>query len=187
LIRNIGFNDAFWRILGVPDDRLRAFRNVRHLLGFFLTTRLEEHDLNLDSVPQISCFYRSNCALLEEYSECIGSYSRNHFLQIFDIPGERGQRPLEINRENHDLIFSTDKHIVSGDDVPRADFFTFEVNPYYILPFAHVYRRDELPQLASDDDLYFQRPLISTKISEIRRKLLTNPDFMFPNSILAVL
>jgi len=151
-----------------------------------LTNRLEIYDLAVDDFPHIICFFRSDCVVLEEYSNCIGTYSRNHFLQRFNIPEIRGQRPLEVNREDHNLIISSTKQIVSGD-VPKANIYTFEVNPYDILDFAHVYRRDELPSLYSEEDSNFQRPLIVSKIKAIRENLLTNPDFMFPNSILAVL
>ena len=107
-------------------------------------------------------------------------------MQKFDIPDTLGRRPITIDRQNHNLLISYDKQIVSGD-VPRANIYTFEVNPYEILEFAHVFRRDELPSLTSGGDENFQRPLIPTKISSIRNNLLTDPDFMFPNSILAVL
>jgi len=186
ILRNSEINDNFWNILGVPDDRIRWFREIQNLVGFFITNRFEEYDLDLEAIPIIGRFYQSDCALLEEYAECIGAYSKYHFLRLFDINEDRGHRPLEINREDHNLITSTDKQIVSGD-VPRSDIYTFEINPYDILQFAHVYRRDELPCLTSGEDHNFQRPLIPTKINQIRNNLLNDPDFMFPNSILAVL
>ena len=186
ILRNADLDADFWSLLGVQQIQIREFRAVRHLIGFFMTNRFEIFDLDLEATPTISCFYRSDCALLEEYADCIGEYSKHHFLRIFNIMEGRGNRPLEINRVDHNLIISQGKQIVSGN-VPQADIYTFEINPYHILQFAHVYRRDELPSLASEEDENFQRTLIPKKVTEIRQNLLTNPDFMFPNSILAVL
>lgn len=75
---------------------------------------------------------------------------------------------------------------ISKKDIPLANLYTFSIFPYKLLDIAHVYRRDEHPWLQSSSYDY-QRPLIYKKLKEIREKLLTNQDFIFPSNILVIL
>ncbi len=186
IINNLDLNEDVWRLLGVPEESLRQFRWVRTLRGFFLTTRLQEFDLSLIQVPNIVPFYKSSCKLLEEYSQSIGSYAKPHFLHRFNVLATTGRRPLEIKQDRHGLMQTPDKKIASGD-IGIADLYTFEASPYELLPIAEVYRRDRLPSLNPSTESEYQRPLIPKKINEIRQNLLTDPEFIFPSSILCVL
>lgn len=186
IVDNLTLGEDIWRLLGVPDDALNKFRRVSQLRGFFLSTKLQEFDLNLAQVPYIALFYKSGCKLLDEYSQSIGSYAKPHFFHHFDITETATRRMLMVQQDTHGLIQTPDKKIASGD-IGLADLYTFEASPYELLPIAEVYRRDRLPSLVSTSESEYQRPLMPKKLAAIRQNLLTDPDFVFPNSILAVL
>src|SRR5205085_2458844 len=63
---------------------------------------------------------------------------------------------------------------------------TFLADPFDLLPYAVVCRRDGLPSLEAQHGRY-QRTLFTGKLDDIRSRLLDSPQFIFPNSILAVL
>lgn len=140
IVNNLTLNEDIWLKLGVPEESLHQFRSVTQLRGFFLTTKLQEFDLNLGAVPNIIVFYKSNCRLLEEYSRSIGSYAKSHFLHRFDIAETAARHSLRLKRDPHGLIMTPDKKIASGD-IGAADLYTFEASPYELLPLAEVYRR----------------------------------------------
>ena len=178
-------NEYFWQRLGVNEEYLRDFRGIREFKGFFIVTELQKFDIDLSDDQHIVQFYKSDWMLLENYSQCIGHYAKYPFLQAFNIRFQRTRSSLTITRDTHNLLIIKDKRIVSGEE-QLIDIFTFEVSPYELLPMARVYRRDQLPDLSQPDDKY-QRPLRQKKLNEIRKNLLNDPDFIFPNSILIVL
>jgi hypothetical protein len=47
LLRGQPLNDAFWTLLGVPDDKLAEFREVEELKAFFIATDLQEFDVSI--------------------------------------------------------------------------------------------------------------------------------------------
>jgi len=186
IVRRQSLNEHTWQLIGVPDERLWVFREITDLKGFFIATRLQKFDVDLTEVSNIASFYKADWDMLEEYSRCIGQYTRYSFLRLFDITGGVGRRPLMLEEASHALIRTPNKKIASGD-IGMADLYTFEASPYELLPLAHVYRRDMLPDLSSVSGAKYQRPLVQKKLDDMRANLLINRDFVFPNSILVVL
>ncbi len=185
LLNRLNLDERVWRLLGVTEAHLHSFLEIEEIKGCFIVANLQKFDVDLSKVPNISCFFKFDWDLLVEYSQCIGSYARYHFLQLFDYRREEQYRPLQLKETVHGLMRTTNKKIAS--DVGIADLYTFEVSPYDLFPMARVYRRDMLPDLSSISEEKYQRPLIPDKLKSIREKLLISRDFMFPNSILAVL
>ena len=125
---------------------------------------------------------------LKEYSDNIGEYTRNYFLNLFKIDDKIDEVSISIDKKYHQLIRSTNKQISKKDnDAPLSDLYTFTISPYEILNIVHVYRQDELPSLQDSSTYNYQRPFKPDKLKEIREKLLTNPDFIFPSNILVIL
>lgn len=190
VLSKLNLCDDLWMKLGVPEHNLRDFGNVSHICGFFMSTRLEKYDVNLQEVANIVRFYRYDWTLLNEYAECIGSYAKLPFLQAFGSKISNREDILGIDQKDHRMISSRSK-IIASSGVGVANVFTFEVSPYKLLPRAQVYRRDDMPSLATSSTGTghgnYQRALRADKIKKMREKLLTGPDFMFPNSILVVL
>ncbi len=182
--------DAVWTALGVPADQLAAFRRVRTLIGFFITTKAEQFDVDVDlTIPRMAVFFRSSVGVLENYADCIGEFAKSHFLDRLEVNLGQGRRPIEIRKDTHGLLRVSDRTIVGSADAtsPEADVFTFEVSPYDLLGVSRVFRKDELPAIGPTSALPYQRPLIKKKLDEIRAALVRQPNFLFPNSILAVL
>ena len=173
-----------WRSLGVPDEHLREFRNVRELRGYFIVPHLQSFDCRISEIPHVACFYKSDWDLVIDYAQSIGRYAKQHLLSRLDVPMSDSLESLTVGTDPHHLIRSPYKRI--AQDIQLADLFTFQVSPYTLLPLAQVYRRDQLPNLSSAASKNFQRPLIRKKLNSIRRNLLKT-DFMFPNGILVVL
>jgi DGQHR domain-containing protein len=186
LLKGLPCNKDMWLALGVPSRNLRDFRDVRDLKGIFIAAALQSFDVDLPSVPSIACFYKSDWSLLTDYVRSIGEFAQYSFLQAFDLDHGLGRHPLQLSSSAHALMRSCDKRIAGGN-VGLADVYTFEASPYELLPCAQVYRRDMLPDLTSSPIHKYQRALIPEKLAAIRRELLRDPDFMFPNSILVVL
>lgn len=176
-------DEAIWEQLGVQSNELRSFRDVETYRGFFITTQLEEFDVNLSATTEIVRLYRSDWRLLVDYSDSIGSYAAPHFIRRFQVEEELPIDSLTLHRQNSQLMPTLRRKIAS--EVGLADVFTFEISPYNLLEIAEVYRRDGLNSLEPAPE--YQRPLIPKKLRSIRRVLLVDPDFMFPNSILVVL
>ena len=174
-------DSEIWGKLGIQSQDIRLFREVTSIKGFFITTTKEKCDISLKNVDEIAIFYKSDLVRLHEYSENIGKWTKNYFLNHF-CPEYVPNNGITIYEES--LIRSPDVKISEMDTL--ADLYTFTKSPYDLLDITHVYRRDELPSLTSSTYNY-QRPLNYEKLKEIRKKLLTNQDFIFPSNILVIL
>lgn len=137
--QNLGLA-RFWTLLGVPNEKIRFFRNVDHLIGIFIVTELPRFDIPLPRVPNVVCFYKSEWELLTNYVNSIGKYTQHLFIDQLNIRNRETRRPLEIREDMHRLIRTQDKKITSGD-IGTADVYCFEASPYELLPYACVYIR----------------------------------------------
>lgn len=182
----VDFADDLWKKLGVPPEGLRHFREVNEFHGFFICTKLQRFDVDIQPVERITCIYAKEWDTLVEYTECIGRYAKYPFLHAFGDILQLRQSTIDIGAATHSLVCTPNKRIASGD-MGLADIYTFAISPYNLLPIARVFRRDMLPDLTRQSSSQYQRPLVQDKMQQIRARLLNNPDFMFPNSILAVL
>ena len=192
IIRKLEFSDYIWQKLGIKTDDIRKFRDIQSIKGFFITTTAEEGNgegkIDLPEARDIVKFYKSDYMRLKEYSDNIGEYTRNYFLNLFKIDDEIDEVSISIDKKYHQLIRSTNKQISKKDnDAPLSDLYTFTISPYEILNIVHVYRQDELPSLEDSSTYNYQRALIPDKLKKIRENLLTNPDFIFPSNILVIL
>jgi|688.fasta_scaffold149731_2 DGQHR domain-containing protein len=174
----------FWNKLGIPAESLRDFKNVNSIQGFFITTEKEKFDINLSPVTDIAIFYKSDFLRLTEYTQMIGEWTKFYFLNNFGID-YRTDSALTIYEKDNCLIKNT-RVKISNKDTLFSDLYTFTISPYKLLNIAHVYRSDEFPSL-QNANFNYQRPLDSNKLKEIRTKLLTNQDFIFPSNILVIL
>lgn len=182
-VTKLTLTEEHWRMLGIPEKQLRYFRDVSEFRGFFIVGCLDQFDVRLDDVPNIVKFYKSDWDVTLNYANSLGAYAKKHFLSSFNITEQVSDNALILRKTENKLLNITNRIITNG--VPNANLYMFEVSPYQILDTARVFRRDELPSLTLDID--YQRPLIPSKIKQIRKNLLTTPDFVFPNSILVVL
>ncbi len=184
ILQNAPINDDLWRTLGVPEPRVREFREIESFRGFFATTRLERFDVDLEAVPNVIQMYRADMRLLEAYANAIGSFGKHVFLQMFQIVAPPAPHALTI-RGRDGLIRLPGRQIAR--EAGTADLFTFSASPYHLLPIARVFRRDLLPDLGGQSEgRDYQRPLIPGKL-EAMKDLVRNRDFVFPGSILVVL
>ncbi|MDY7021530.1 MAG: DGQHR domain-containing protein, partial [Cyanobacteriota bacterium] len=174
-------DSEIWGKLGIQSQSIRLFREVTSVKGFFITTTKEKCDITLSRADGIAVFYKSDFLRLHEYSENIGKWTKNYFLNHF-CPEYTPNNGITIYEK--DLIKSLDVKISEIDTL--ADLYTFTKSPYDLLDITHVYRRDELPSLESSTYNY-QRPLNYEKLKEIRKNLLIDRDFMFPSNILVIL
>ncbi len=178
--------EDLWSLLGVPKDLLPKCRDIKEVKGCFITTKLEKFDVNLTKLTSIACFYKSDWILLEGYVKTIGKYCKEHFMHHFSVITEYPIENITLLKDKHHLTQIKHKKVASGK-LAFADIFTFEISPYKILPFTQVFRKDNLPNLKKNSDTDYQRPLDIEKLQSIRKNLLINADFMFPNNILCVL
>ncbi|MDY7003969.1 MAG: DGQHR domain-containing protein [Cyanobacteriota bacterium] len=185
IIKKLEFSDDVWQKLGIKQEHIRKFRNIQSVKGFFISTTKEKFDLTLSKVEYVVVFYKSDFSRLYEYSQNIGKYTRNYFLNKFNIDDKTHNSSISIYDKDHKLISSTDKQITK--EAPLSDLYTFTISPYEILDIVHVYRQDELPSLQDSSTYNYQRPLNHDKLKEIRKNLLTDPDFIFPSNILVIL
>lgn len=174
----------FWNKLGIPTQSLRDFKNVNSIQGFFITTEKEKFDINLSPVTDIAIFYKSDFLRLTEYTQMIGDWTKFYFLNNFGIDHTINSA-LTIYEKDNCLIKNT-RVKISNKDALFSDLYTFTISPYKLLNIAHVYRSDEFPSL-QNANFNYQRPLDSNKLKEIRTKLLTNQDFIFPSNVLVIL
>ena len=179
-------NEKLWSLLGVPDAMVPKFRDTRNIRDCFITTTLEKFDVSLAELTTIARFYKSDWTLLEGYADAIGKYCKEHFVHHFSVSDEYPMENITLLKDEHRLTRIKHKKVASGE-LALADVFTFEISPYKLLPFAQVFRRDDLPNLEGEEDIDYQRPLIIDKLESMREKLLVNADFIYPNSILCVL
>ncbi len=189
IIKDLEFSYDIWKNLGIQQESIRKFRNIQSIKGFFITTTKERFDLNLPKVEDVVVFYKSDFLRLSEYSQNIGKWTRNYFLDKFYLV-HRTYNSISIYEKDHKLIRSTNKKIskkYEDNDAPLSDLYTFTISPYEILDIVHVYRQDELPSLQDSSAYNYQRPLNPDKLKEIRENLLTECDFIFPSNILVIL
>lgn len=185
-LQNVAFTDDLWKKLGVRPEDLRLFREVNEFHGFFICTELQRFDVDIQPVERIAHIYAKEWDTLVEYSECIGEYAQYPFLHAFGDISQLRKSTIDIGAAYHSLVRTPNKRIASGD-TGLTDIYTFDISPYDLLPIARVYRRDMLPDLTRQSSSQYQRPLVRDKMQQIRERLLHDPDFMFPNSILVVL
>jgi DGQHR domain-containing protein len=72
----------------------------------------------------------------------------------------------------------------------ECNIFFFYLNPYAVLEFAQVCRRDSLNRNSWADSLTYQREIHKKKIDEIRNALINTSNFLpftFPSSVFVVL
>lgn len=182
IIKNKDFSENLWLKLGITQDNIKYFREINSIRGFFITTTKERCDVSLEKVSEMVVFYKSDFRRIEEYSQSIGKWAKNYFCNNFCMDNTNVQG---LTIPENMLIRSPNKKIHSKDSL-LSDLYTFTISPYELLDITHVYRLDELPSLQASPYNY-QRPLNSDKLRQIREKLLTEPDFMFPSNILVIL
>jgi len=183
MVSRLKIDEGFWIKMGVNSSDLKRFRSVKELRGFTISTHLQKFDVDLPSVPNVINFYQSDWKLLVDYADVIGIYAKNHFLFKFGIQEKASMHQLAIKKDYHGLLCEVKRNIATGSGL--ASLYTFQINPYDILPLAQVFRRDNIPSLRTVMD--YQRPLIKEKLREIRELLLSEPNFIFPGNILVVL
>ncbi len=189
IIKKLEFSDNIWQNLGIKQESIRKFRKIQSIKGFFITTTKERFDLTLPKVEDIVVFYKSDFIRLSEYSQNIGRWTRNYFLDKFSLV-HRTHNSISIYEKDNELIRSTNHKIskkYENNDAPLSDLYTFTISPYEILDIVHVYRQDELPSLQDSSTYNYQRPLNPDKLKQIRENLLTECDFIFPSNILVIL
>jgi|WetSurMetagenome_2_1015567.scaffolds.fasta_scaffold64568_2 DGQHR domain-containing protein len=184
LIQRLIRNRHLWTKLGVTESQLCDFNDIKYIRGFFMASGIQEWDANIPFIDGIISLFMAECILLEGYVESIGKFCQPHFLSKFNIPPVDAEEYLKIEKAK--LLQSKNRKIGSGD-IGTANTYTFQIDPYRLLPFARVYRRDMLPSLGPVIGDNYQRPLIPKKLRDIRSRLLGDINFEFPSSILAVL
>jgi DGQHR domain-containing protein len=187
LLSQIALNPHVWELLGIPEDMTYLFSDVVNIKSFFVVSNFKKFDVDWELSDNIAHFFDTDFVSIEQYAKCTGKFCKNYFSRLFDLNGSIGvRRPLQLGMQNHHLLRTTNK-IIAGGTIGAADVFSFEADPYELIPYAHVFRRDLLPDLASNAVGKYQRPLIIKKLEQIRSTLINKPNFMFPNSILVVL
>jgi DGQHR domain-containing protein len=179
-------DDQFWLELGVPKKYLSKFRATKYFKGFFILTDLQRFDVKFEEAKGIITLYKTDWDLIKSYSESIGLYAKNHLLEHFNIKPKAPLKWFQLSKNDHALTVISQKKVASGE-IDIADVFSFQISPYEILEYSRVYRRDNLPLIEGDTQSDYQRPLDTNKLSQIRKILLNNIDFTFPNNILCVL
>ncbi|MEM7717480.1 MAG: DGQHR domain-containing protein, partial [Cyanobacteria bacterium P01_A01_bin.68] len=152
--------------------------------AFYITIKQEKYNLTLSSILDIVIIHKADFLRIIEYSKTIGKWAKNYFLHNFNIE-HSSNTAITIYQKDNLLIRNRNKK-VSGKDSTLADLYTFTISPYKLLNIAHVYRKDELPSLQTNNYNY-QRLLNSEKLQEIRKNVLIDSDFMFPSNILVIL
>jgi DGQHR domain-containing protein len=170
--------------LGVPEEHHRHFRNITEWRAFYILTDQNRFEVTLPAYPNVVVYYKPEWQRLREYATAIGHSAQYPFLDAFALPATRGRQPLAISHEAHHLNRVEDRQIAAG--VGRADVYSFDADPYTLLPLARVFRRDDLTP-ETERATRYQRALLADKLRRIRRILAAQPDFMFPNGILVVL
>ena len=107
IIKKLEFSDKIWQKLGIKNEHIRKFRNTQSIKGFFITTTKEEFVLKLSKVKDIVVFYKSDSIKLEEYAQNIGKYTRNYFVNKFNIDDKTDKLSISINDKHHQLIRNT--------------------------------------------------------------------------------
>ena len=173
----------------IPDSLRPLFSSVDTFRGFFISTRLQVNDLNLEHLQDIAVYYRNDWDLLRYFVDCIFENAQFPFLEKFDL--NVGEMQAAVPGTSEPFLAIQQPHreterVISEGTGP-ADVFVFRESPANLLPIAKVFRRDELPDLGSEFGGKYQRPLDRSKLCDIRSIIHDKPNFMFPNSIIAVL
>lgn len=185
IIKDTSISTEIWNKLGIESENIRFFREIESIKAFFILTKKDRVDVNLSKIEDIAIFYKADFFKIVEYSEAIGIWTKNYFLNKFNISNNTSES-LTIYENSNSLIKSRNKKISGGQYTFLSDLYTFVTSPYKLLDIAHVHRKDELPSL--QDNLFnYQRLLNRDKLTEIRKNLLKDPDFMFPSEILVIL
>lgn len=184
IIKSLNYSTDLWLKLGIKQEHIKLFREIEEIKAFFITTKQEKYDLTLSSVLNVVVLHKSDILRISEYSKAIGKWAKNYFLHNFNI--EHSSNTAITIYQKSDLLIRSRNKKVSGKDSTLADLYTFTISPYKLLDIAHVYRKDELPSLQTDDYNY-QRLLNNEKLQEIRKNVLIDSDFMFPSNILVIL
>ena len=174
----------------IPDSMRHLFSLVDTYRGFFISTRLQIRDLNLGALQNIAIHYRNDWDMLRYFADCIFENAQFPFLEKFNLnvgemqaaaPGT-AEPSLAIQQPHRET-----ERVISEGTAP-ADVYVFRESPANLLPIAKVFRRDELPDLSPTElGGKYQRPLDRSKLCSIRSIIHDKPNFMFPNSIIAVL
>ena len=174
----------------IPEEQRHLFSEVTTLRGFFISTKLQADDLNLSPVSQISVYYKNDWEVLKSFASCIYDYARFPFLEKLGVDVAGLQAVASGTATSSVMIqnpYREPGRLISEGTGP-ADVFVFQATPDELLPLAKVFRRDELPSAASNAETQnYQRPLVPSKLRDIRSIIHNKPNFMFPNSIIAVL
>ena len=149
ILKSQSYSDDFWKQLGIKKEDLRYFRKVDSIKGFLITTTKEKYELNLEQVEEIAVFYRSDIKKLYEYSNNIGKWTKNYFLNNFGIEYSQNNS-ITIYENTNNLIKNSHKKI-SEKVQALSHLYTFAISPYQLLDIAHVYRTDELPSLETNN------------------------------------
>ena len=174
----------------IPEEQRHLFSAVTTLRGFFISTKLQTDDLNLSPVPKIAVFYRNDWDILKNFANCIYDYARFPFLEKFDVDVAGLQAVASGTATSSVTIKNPYRELgrLISEGTGPADVFVFQATPHELLPLAKVFRRDELPNAAPNASTQnYQRPLVPSKLCDIRSIIHNKPTFMFPNSIIAVL
>ena len=178
-------NSDIFSHFNILTEDLYLFDEVKDFRAFFIAEKLECFDVQLRSLPDIAVIYRNEWNTLKSYADAIGNFAQFPLLKMFGLTqlGDQGKvLPLEIKKNK--LMRLPGKHIVK--DSIRVDIFTFVASPADLLSISEVFRRELMPVITSSIDGNYQRPLVFKKLNDMR-DLVSNPDFVFPNSILVAL
>ena len=169
----------------IPQEDRHLFDEVKDFRAFFIAEKLECFDVQLKSLPDIAVIYRNEWNTLKSYADSIEHFAQFPLLKMFGLTrlGDQGKvLPLEVKKNK--LMRLPGKHIVKNSI--RVDIFTFVASPADLLSISEVFRRELMPVITSSIDGNYQRPLVFKKLNDMR-DLVSNPDFVFPNSILVAL
>ena len=169
----------------IPTEDWHLFDEVKDFRAFFIAEKLERFDVQLKSSPDVAVIYRNEWNTLKSYAEAIGHYASSPFLKILGIDKLKDERNvLRLKEKKNKLMRLPGKYIVKNSI--RVDIFTFVASPEELLSISEVFRRELMPVITSNIDGNYQRPLVFKKLNDMR-DLVSNFDFMFPNSILVAL
>ena len=186
ILKKAKVNSNLWQLLGVPAADISHFKNVTSFRGLFMANKVDQYDVLLEKKKDVAISLASEVRQLSEYTDAIGKFAKDLFLSSIGMAPQAGKRPIELSKTDHNLFATCGVKLVSGDDAPLGDILTFEANPYDLLVFLLFYRRDMLASL-SVEPYNYQRALDPKKLDSIRKNLLKDPNFVFPNSILLLL
>ena len=179
-----------WTQLGVPEKVAKCeFKRIASIRGFFITTSLSRQELQFPQSERVQLFDKMSWQTLQDYSESIGSYGKNWFLDSLGIVPKPADEAILITEGTHGLKILQDKIVTLGslEKPPECSLVFFDASPYKLLKCAGVLRRDGIPSFQRDEAQTYQRALLPSKIKEIRKRLGAKPTFAFPQPILVTL